>query len=205
MSRIWCASSPFSRNMHIYNQILYDVIQIVYIRKDHGRNIKRLTCVCRDIAWLGHSSVVSYRALNMHNFAIIIARITYISSVCRLKTNKGWSRNRARDFSQKLPGPVKSPDMLIRWSCANGIKSFQRREFLRRPARKKWKREGRGPQREHKVISDPDLRIHAGVHDRNIILPCPLPPPDRPISRQAVYHGVSILSSIDVGSRPSDW
>lgn len=71
----------------------------VYARKDDARNIKRLTRVCRDIAWLGHLSVVSYRALNVHNFTIIIARITYVSSVCRLRANKGWSRNRARGFS----------------------------------------------------------------------------------------------------------
>lgn len=115
-------------------------------------------------------------------------------------------KSRARRFSQELPGPVKSPDMLIRWSRANGIKSFQRREFRAQKKKEKGRDAGhRETEREHKVISDPDLRIHAGVHHRNIILPLSFTsPPDRPISRQAAYHGVSILSSIDVGSRPSD-
>lgn len=142
----------------------------IYARKDDARNIKRLTRVCRDIAWLGHLSVVSYRALNVHNFTIIIARITYVSSVCRLRANKGWSRNRARGFSGAgAPGTRKvsryvDPVVARKW---NQIFSKARVPYAIRAQKKKRKRKGRGPQREHKVISDPDLRIHAGAHDRD--------------------------------------
>jgi len=118
----------------------------IYARKDDARNIKRLTRVFRDIAWLGHLSVVSYRALNVHNFTIIIARITYVSSVCRLRANKGWSRNRARGFSGAgAPGTRKvsryvDPVVARKW---NQIFSKARVPYAIRAKKKKKKKKGR--------------------------------------------------------------